>query len=108
MERSKVFELINGERAYQDIRWKPSTIGDEGLHTPEEWFMYIEDYVNEAKHVLSRQPRQVANSIAMDIMRKVGAMAVAAMEQIETPARKYRGEEMNAFINTLDTPLKVS
>ena len=50
--------------------------------------MFIEDYVNEAKHILSRESKQVADSKGMDIMRKVAAMAVCAMEQHETLPRK--------------------
>jgi len=88
MERTKVYELIDGEREYQDKRWTSETTTSRGLHTPEEWFMFIEDYVSEAKHILSREARQTATPKAMAIMRKVGAMAVCAMEQIETPGRE--------------------
>lgn len=87
MDRAKVYELIDGERDYQGIRWNESTTVSKNLHTPEEWFTYIEDYVNEAKHILSREARQTANPKAMAIMRKVGAMAVCAMEEIDTPKR---------------------
>ena len=87
MERSKVYELIDGERTYQVSRWNPDTTTSKNEHSVEEWFLYIEDYVNEAKHILCRQSRQVADPQAMAIMRKVAAMAVAAMEEHVTPAR---------------------
>jgi hypothetical protein len=49
--------------------------------------MYIEDYITEAKHILSRENVQSAYPKAMSIMRKVAAMTVCAMEQIDTPER---------------------
>lgn len=87
MERKDVYRLIDGERDYQDSRWNTETTISHNIHTPGEWFMYIEDYINEAKHILSREARQDANSKAMSIMRKVAAMTVCAMEYNETPER---------------------
>ena len=58
MQRQDVYKLIDGERDYQDSRWNESTTASKGLHSPEEWFMYIENYVNEAKHILSREAVQ--------------------------------------------------
>jgi len=84
----EAFTAILSERDYQDSRWNPETTQSEGLHTPEEWFMYIEDYVNEAKHILSRESCQSANPKAQEIMRKVAGMAVCAMEQNGCPQRK--------------------
>jgi hypothetical protein len=87
MTREEVFQLINGEREYQNSRWNESTTASKGIHSPEEWFMYIEDYITEAKHILSRENVQSAYPKAMSIMRKVAAMTVCAMEQIDTPER---------------------
>jgi hypothetical protein len=80
MERSEVYKAIDSERNYQNSRWNEDTTTSENIHTLEDWYMYIEDYVNEAKHILSREARQTANPKALDIMRKVSAMAVCAME----------------------------
>ena len=79
--RQEVYGAIDGERIYQNSRWNPETTTSDGRHSLEEWYMYIEDYVNEAKHILSRLPRQEADPKALHIMRKVAAMAVCAMEQ---------------------------
>jgi hypothetical protein len=49
--------------------------------------MYVEDYVSEAKHILSREPIQAARQKAIHIMRKVTALGVAAMEQHGAPRR---------------------
>jgi hypothetical protein len=89
MKRSDVYKLIDGERAYQDKKWTAETSRNFAQHSPEEWFTYIEDYVNEAKHILARESFVTADQKAMDIMRKVAGMAVCAMEQHETPPRNF-------------------
>jgi hypothetical protein len=88
MKRNEVYELINGERDYQDIRWKDDrSMSGTHIHTPEEWIVYMEDYLAEAKHILSRTEAPGCYPVAMGIIRKVTAMGIAAMEQNETPAR---------------------
>lgn len=47
----------------------------------------MEDYLAEAKHILSRNSKQVADPQAANIMRKVTAMGVACMEQLGAPVR---------------------
>lgn len=88
MKREDVYKLIDGEREYQDKRWNRETTVSEGEHTPEAWLIYMEDYLNEAKHIISREATQTANPKAMEIIRKVTAMGVAAMEQIDTEPRR--------------------
>lgn len=88
MNRQEVYALIDGERDYQDATWNANTTASEGKHSPEEWIMYIENYLLEAKQILSRKSVQEGYPQAMAIMRKVGAMAVKAMEQTPTPARE--------------------
>ena len=88
MKREQVYELIDGERRYQEARWKKDvTQLGEHIHTPEEWIVYMEDYLAEAKHILSRNSVPDCYSDAMEIMRKVTAMGVCAMEQIDTKPR---------------------
>lgn len=86
--RDIVYDAIDSERAYQDSLWNSDTTTSEGEHSLEEWYVYIEDYVNEAKHILTREARQTADPKALAIMRKVGGMAVAAMEQHGAPRRE--------------------
>jgi hypothetical protein len=88
MKREDVYKAIDTERDYQDAIWNEDTTASGGKHSPEEWCMYIEDYINEAKHILSREPINTAYPKAMSIMRKVGAMAVCAMEQNGTTNRQ--------------------
>jgi hypothetical protein len=87
MDRLFVYELINGERDYQDKRWTSETSRNSAQHSPEEWFTYIRDYIEEAQHILCRESFKTSDTKAMDIMRKVAAMAVCAIEQNGAPAR---------------------
>lgn len=80
--REEVYAAIDSERAYQDRRWNAETTVSKGQHTFEEWFCYMRDYITEAEHILSREAKQIAQPKAADIMRKVTAMGVAAMEQL--------------------------
>jgi hypothetical protein len=99
LTRPEVYILINGEREYQDWRWGtdlrsvPGTdLRREGLqqHSPQEWLTYIQDYTNEALHIGVRKEDSVAEEKQMAIIRKIGGMAVAAMEQLGAPARSTR------------------
>jgi hypothetical protein len=85
--RSEVYAAIDSERDYQDSRWNEHTTTSKGQHTFEEWFVYMENYIAEAKHVLSREAKQTAQPKAADITRKVAAMCVCAMEQHGAPRR---------------------
>ncbi len=85
--RQEVYNAIDSERDYQDGRWNSQTTTSDGRHSLEEWCTYIEDYVNEAQHILSRLPKQEAGPQALHIIRKVAAMAVCAMEQHGAPRR---------------------
>lgn len=88
MKRIDVYKLIDGERDYQNERWTADNIpSGTHVHTPEEWIVYMEDYLAEAKHILSRNEAPECYPRAMGIIRKVTAMGVAAMEQNETPSR---------------------
>ena len=81
MERQEVYKLIDGERDYQEAKWGPR------FHTTVEWIVYMEDYLAEAKHMLSREATETADPKAMEIIRKVTAMGVCAMEQNDTNPR---------------------
>jgi hypothetical protein len=86
LSRQEVYAMIDTERDYQDVRWENSL--SKGIHSPEEWFMYIEHYVGQAKQILSSEEVQTAYPKAMEIMRKVAAMTVKAMEDLGTVKRK--------------------
>jgi hypothetical protein len=86
-DRKAVYDAIDGERAYQDARWTPETTSSGGQHSLEEWIVYMEDYLAEAKHFLSRESWNTGYPKALNTMRKVTAMGVAAMEQHGAPQR---------------------
>ncbi len=83
--REEVYAAIDSEREYQG-KWEVES-ESKGLHSIEEFFIYVEDYVLEAKHILSRESIQTARPKALNIMRKVTALGVAAMEQHGAPKR---------------------
>lgn len=88
VDRKQVYKALDSERSYQNKKWNQNTTSSRNEHSLEEWFMYIEDYVNEAKHILSREARQDSDIKCLHIMRKVGALAVSAMEEHGAPHRK--------------------
>ena len=81
MERKEVYELIDGERDYQDLLWNKDTTATEGNHSVAEFLMFIQDYTNEALHILSRKGEPQASEEASHIVRKVAGLSVACMEQ---------------------------
>lgn len=88
LTEEQVFELIKGERAYQDSKWNPSTTTSNGDHSWEEWIMYMEHYINLSKVALSTKPKQEADLIAADNVRKITTLGFAAMQNNGAPARK--------------------
>lgn len=74
MERSEVYKLIDGERAYQQAQGKPD---NRPLY---EWVGSIHYYTHDATqytHVESDRDE----TIALHELRKIAALAVAALEQ---------------------------
>lgn len=88
VNRADVYAALDSERAYQDTRWNSQTTTSEGLHSIEEWLIYIENYVDEAKQQVSRNAKQVGDALAINTIRKITAMGVACMEQNGAPRRE--------------------
>ena len=88
LSRKEVYALIDGERDYQHERWNESTTSSNGDHTWEEWIVYIEDYLSDAKHILSRESKSKCDPIVGEVMRKVAALAVASLENNGSTPRK--------------------
>lgn len=87
-DRLKVYAAIDSERIYQDARWNDQTTTSGGRHSLEEWTVYIRSYLREAEDQLARNPKQVADVLALATFRKIAAMCVCAMEQHGAPLRK--------------------
>lgn len=81
MTRQDVYAALDSERAYQAERWNENTTTTGGHHSLEEWLLYMRKYMEKAEAVLTEKPRQVADPEATEILRKVTALGVAALEE---------------------------
>lgn len=80
-ERSEVYKAIDGERSYQN-GWDDPLLTDTcGRHTYTEFLVYIKDYADEALHIATRRPDPEARVQNAHALRKIAALAVAALEQ---------------------------
>lgn len=73
-KRSEVYDAIDGERNYQESRWERPRHN----HTNTEYLVYINHYVQQAFAAVSTQDGDGATHPAL---RKIAALAVAAMEE---------------------------
>ncbi|KKN34464.1 hypothetical protein LCGC14_0793630 [marine sediment metagenome] len=80
--RRAAFDAINSERDYQDERWGG---GHDREHSPAEWILYMEDYLAQARSIAATTP--YGKLQVMHAIRKVAALAVAAMEVNGSPKR---------------------
>lgn len=91
MERSKVYSVIDGERAYQEKVW-----GDNGerrtnpnsnqvaKHDVGQWMVFMDHYMSLAKEKLTTVH---GHDEALHMLRKVVALGVACFEQHGVPYR---------------------
>lgn len=79
--REEVYKAIDGEREYQSKVWNENTTTTSGIHSVTEFILYMQDYLTEAQHVVTRNTEPHASDSALHIIRKVTAMGVACMEQ---------------------------
>jgi hypothetical protein len=86
--REEVYKALDSERDYQDEKWNVVTSTSGGNHSIEDYMVYMEDYIAEIKHLLSRKSTQESYPIAIEIVRKVTAMGVHCMQQYGAPLRK--------------------
>ena len=82
LSRKEVYECIDGERKYQDSRWGGEIHDDE--HSVSEWLIFIRKHLNDAENAIYYSSTEEA----MNAIRKITAMGVAAMESIGCPKRK--------------------
>jgi hypothetical protein len=83
--RADVYAAIDSERDYQDMRVKRDQ--GAGFHSTEEFLLYMDDYLTEAKHVASRTWGPDAKFAILEVVRKVVALGVVMMEQHGAPQR---------------------
>lgn len=89
VSREVVFDVISQERDYQDARWDENSTDTEGLHSVTEWLVFMQDYLNEAMHQVSRNGDPEASRLALHTIRKITAMGVACMEQRGALRREF-------------------
>lgn len=93
--RSEVYAALDSERDYQEMRIVrdgstaagANTNGDVRPHSPEEFLLYIEHYVHEARVTASTVWGPGCKPAIMDKLRKVGGLVVAAGEANGMPKR---------------------
>jgi hypothetical protein len=97
MERSEVYHRIDQEREYQIQRWEDGRrVGDKSDSEKDlgTWIIYIEDQLNKAKSELYHLREEEAKAR----LRKIAALAVAAMEVHGCPERKNFFEKITEKI----------
>ena len=83
--RSEVYVAIDSERDYQERLWGPTET--KGLHSISEFLLYMQDYLAEAAHIVSREGKKTAYPKALEVVRKITTMGVSCMEQHGAPLR---------------------
>ena len=85
--RDEVYAAIDSERDYQDKKWGDTLSGGrpgDGTRTVDEFALYIAGYTNDlivnASHFAEQKDK-------LDIIRKIGGLCVACMEQNGAPRR---------------------
>jgi hypothetical protein len=79
--KKEVVISIKSERDYQEKLWNKDTTSSAGIHTNSEFLVFIQDYLNEAVHIVSRNPEPKASEEASHVLRKITAMAIACAEK---------------------------
>lgn len=77
MNRNSIYTIIDGERDYQDERWPRPAHN----HSVTEYLVYIDHYIHEAFKKLSTEAEIGSFGDSLVCLRKIAALAVAAMEE---------------------------
>ncbi len=84
MERYKVYQLIDGERKYRDSLGADRMEKLETVHSVGDYCTMLRYYVAELDKAWTMNP---GDKVALDVMRKIGGIAVHCMEQHDAPPR---------------------
>ena len=85
MERTKVYEVVDSERDYQDRKW--GTV-EQHPHEVGGWLLLMENALRKAKEAWASTPNEDA---ALEEVRKVIGLGVACGEQFGLRPR-WHGE----------------
>ena len=94
MERTEVYDRIDTERQYQDLRWTPRRAANgvaDNEKPPAEWINYMEFHLTEAKNAVYH----LNDEEALAQVRKVAALAVRCLELHGCPERVIPEELLN-------------
>ena len=87
MDRIDIFNRITGERLYQDMMYANREDGVPDNQKPvSEWLNYIEYHLQKAKN----HNYKIEKEESIHELRKIAALAVAAMEVHGCPAREIK------------------
>lgn len=89
IDRAKVYAAIDSERSYQDYlkkdRTSNPTDGTRSIdHTVGDFVTMMQHYQNQLVEAWTANP---GDAQAMEVMRKIGGIAVNCMEQHGAPKR---------------------
>lgn len=90
MTRDDVFKAINTERDYQQRRWghrQANGVFVEHVHTTHAYVLFMQDYLEEARKILSRNEEPQCWEEVLGTLRKVVTLGVACFEQHGVPSR---------------------
>lgn len=98
-ERSSVYAAIDAEREYQDQAWPENagTVENQRERTVAEELLMIEEYVAKARTAWTNAPRNVEADVTTNVLRKIAAIAVRAMENHGAPGREGFGVFVPAY-----------
>lgn len=91
LTRQQAYDIIDSERAYQEMRIQrdgSTSLPPGQPHTPEEFILYMEHYLQLARETASTVWGSEAKKKTMDVLRKVTALGVAAIEANGCPRRE--------------------
>jgi hypothetical protein len=72
---------LESERVHQENVWNNKTTSSGGNHYDVEFLVFIQDYLTEAFHIVSRNAEPQASKDAAHNIRKITAMALASAEK---------------------------
>lgn len=81
--RERAFAVVDKERDYQELRWERP----EHVHSATEYLVYIDHYVKQGMTFVSTEDGERG---ALGCLRKIAALAVAAMEENGIEEREER------------------
>ena len=85
--RAEVYAALDSEREYQDQIWPERDIPDQPNNlTIGEFLVLIGVYLRKAEEEWAVEPKPELNTL--EVVRKIGGIAVNCMEQHGAPHRK--------------------